>query len=101
MTWVVWVLGAVVLVGAGVGATYLPRARERDLRRRGAWSAARAAVDSATVSRDAAGHAVPDADDLLTRAELLVAGHGGARAAAEALDCAERADRMWRAAADG
>lgn len=101
MTWMVWVAGAVVLVGAGFGAAYLPRRRGLDLRRRTAWSAARAAVDSAVVSRDATTRDVPEADDLLARAELLVAGHGGPRAATEAAGCAERADRLWREAAGG
>ncbi len=100
MTWLIWVAGAVVLVAAGFGAAYLPRTRARDLRRRSAWSTARAAVDSAGVSRDAARRPVAEADDLYARAELLVASRGGAAAAAEAADCAARADRLWRAAAD-
>lgn len=100
MIWV-WAGGAVLLVAAGFGVTYLPRARSRALRRRTAWSAARAAIDSAAVSRDAAPHDVPEAGDLFARAELLTAGGGGEAAAEEAADCAERADRLWREAADG
>lgn len=99
MTWLIWVSGAVLLVAAGFGAAYLPRVRQRDLRRRTAWSAARAAVDSASVSRDATPHEVAEADELFARAELLVAARGGADAAGEATDCAARADRLWRAAA--
>ncbi|NBH12232.1 hypothetical protein GTY80_54460, partial [Amycolatopsis sp. SID8362] len=45
MTWVVWVLAAVVIAVAGFGAVAVPRWRERDERRRVAWSAARAAID--------------------------------------------------------
>jgi uncharacterized protein DUF6403 len=98
VTWLVWVVGAVVLVAAGFGAAYLPRARDRDERAGTGWSAARAAVASAAVSRDAA-REVPEADDLFARAELLIAGQGGPDAAAEATDCATRADRLWREAA--
>lgn len=99
MTWLVWVVGAVVLVAAGFGAAYLPRARDRDERAGTGWSAARAAVASASVSREAAAREVPEADDLFARAELLIAGQGGPDAAAEATDCATRADRLWREAA--
>jgi hypothetical protein len=98
--WVLWVVGVVALVAAGFAVTYLPRARVRGLRRRTAWSAARAAIDSASVSRDAAPD-VPEADELLTRAELLAAHRGGVAAAEEAADCAARADRLYREAAGG
>jgi hypothetical protein len=97
----VWVTGVVLLVAAGFAVAYLPRARSRALRERTAWSAARAAIDSAAISRDAAPHDVAEADDLFTRAELLAAGGGGAAAAEEAADCAGRADRLWREAARG
>lgn len=100
MIWL-WVVGTVLLVAAGFGVTYLPRARSRALRRRTAWSAARAAIDSAAISRDAAPHDVPEAEDLFARAELLAAGRGGEGAAEEAADCAERADLLWREATDG
>ena len=98
MIWV-WIVGAVLLVAAGFAAMYLPRARARALRQRTAWSAARAAIDSAAVSRDAAPGDVPEAEDLFARAELLAANGGGVAAAEEAGDCAERADRLWREAA--
>lgn len=98
MIWL-WVVGVVLLVAAGFGAVYLPRTRSRSLRRRTAWSAARAAIDSAAVSRDAAAADVPAAEELLTRAELLAASGGGVAAAEEAADCAERADRLWQEAA--
>lgn len=97
MVWL-WVVGVVVLVAAGFVVTYVPRARARGVRRRTAWSAARAAIDSACVSRDAAPE-VPEADELLARAELLAAHRGGVAAAAEAADCAARADRRYREAA--
>lgn len=99
MSWLPWVLGVAVLAAAGFGAAYLPRRRARNLQDRTAWSTARAALDSAAISRDATAHHVPAADELFARAELLVAGHGGTAAAAEAADCAERADRLWREAA--
>ena len=88
-------LGVVLLAAAGFGVAYLPRARARDLRRRTAWSAARAAITSATISRDAAPHEVPRADELLARAESVT---GGAGAAEEAADCARKADQLYREA---
>ena len=97
MIWV-WVAGVVLLVAAGFAAAYLPRMRARALRRRTAWSAARAAIASATISRDAAPDDVVEAEDLLAHAELLAANGGGVAAAEEAEDCAERADRLWREA---
>lgn len=100
MIWV-WVVGVVLLVVAGFGATFLPGTRSRDRRRRTAWSAARTAIDTAAISRDATAHDVPDAEDAFARAELLAAGGGGVAAAEEAAVCAERADRLWREAADG
>lgn len=95
----VWVAGAVLLVAAGFAAAYLPRTRARTLRRRTAWSAARAAIASAAISRDAAPDDVAEAEDLFAHAELLAANGGGLAAAEEAADCAERADRLWREAA--
>lgn len=88
-----------LLVVAGYGAVYLPRARSRSLLRRTAWSTARAAIAGAAVSRDAAPGDVPAAEELFVRAELLAATGGGVAAAEEAVDCAERADRLWREAA--
>lgn len=93
-----WVVGVVVLVVAGFAAAYLPRRRARALRQRTAWSAARAAIASAAVSRDAAPDDVPAAEDLFARAELLAAHGGGVAVAEEAADCAERADQLWREA---
>lgn len=94
-----WVVGVVLLLAAGFALAYLPRARSRALGERTAWSAARAAITSAAVSRDAAANDVPEADDLFARAELLAASGGGADAAREAAECAERADELWRAVA--
>jgi 3-deoxy-D-manno-octulosonate 8-phosphate phosphatase KdsC-like HAD superfamily phosphatase len=94
-----WVVGVVLLVAAGFVVTYLPRVRARTLRRRTAWSTAHAAIDSAAISRDGASGDVPTADELLTRAQLLAAHHGGLAAAREAADCAARADRLYQEAA--
>lgn len=101
MGWVPWVVGVVLLVVAGFAGAYLPRVRARGLDGRVAWSAARAAIGGAAVSRDAAPHEVAEADELLARAELLAAARGGVVAAREAVDCATRADRLWREAAGG
>ncbi len=100
MSWLPWVLGVVILVAAGFGAVYLPRRRARGLDERTAWADARAALDSAAISRDAAPLEVPVADDLYTRAELLIAGRGSVLAAGEATALAEKADRLWRGAAE-
>lgn len=99
--WWIWLTGAVLLVAAGAATTLVPRwqARERD--RRVAWSAARAAIDSAAVSRDAAGSRVAEAERLLRQAELIAAEHGGPDAARQAARYAERADLLWRAGQDG
>ncbi|ASW55573.1 DUF6403 family protein [Plantactinospora sp. KBS50] len=91
-----WLVGAVLLVAAGFLAVLLPRLRVRDGDRRVAWSGARAAIESATVSRDAAGAPLPEADRLLARAELLAAARGGADAARTAAGYARRADELWR-----
>ncbi|MEU8639749.1 DUF6403 family protein [Amycolatopsis sp. NPDC048633] len=101
MTGVVWVLAAVVIAVAGCGAVAVPRLRDRDLRRRTAWSAARAAIESATVSRDAAAGTRPEAEQLLARAETIAAAHGGPRAARAAEDHARRADALWQEATRG
>ena len=98
MTWVVWVLAAVVVAIAGAGVVAVPRLRDRDLRRRTAWSAARAAIDSAAVSRAAATAPQAEAEQLLAQAETIAAAHGGPRAAKTAHDNAVRADELWRAA---
>lgn len=95
-TLLVWLVGGVLLVGAGLATTLLPRWRERGQEHRTAWSTARAAIDSATVSRDAAATRVPEAEQLLARAELIAAGRGGASAARAAADHAREADGLWR-----
>jgi predicted negative regulator of RcsB-dependent stress response len=101
MTWLVWVLGAAVIAAAGVGVVAWPWWRDRDMRRRTAWSAARAAIDSAAVSRDAASSSQLEAEQLLARAETIAAAHGGTRAARTAEDHARRADALWQAAGRG
>ncbi|MFI5914263.1 DUF6403 family protein [Dactylosporangium sp. NPDC051541] len=95
-----WLIGAVVIAGAGFAAAYVPRARAAAHERAVAWSEARAAIGVAVVGRDAARTPVPEAEELLTKAEAIAAGRGGAAAAREAARCARAADRLWRAAAD-
>lgn len=99
--WVIWLTGGVLLVAAGTAAGLVPRWRAREHDRRVAWSAARAAIDSAQVSRDAAAHPVAEAERLMRQAELVAAAGGGADAARLAARYAERADRLWRAGRDG
>src|SRR3954470_13059196 len=98
MTWLIWSAGVVVLLAAGFAVAFLPWWRARDLDRRTAWSRARAAGDSASVSRDAGPVRVPEAERLLARAESVAADRGGVKAAEAVSDCAERADRLWREA---
>ncbi len=98
--WVIWLIGVAVLATAGYVASFLPRRRAQAMASRTAWSAARAEIETAGVSRDAAPIDVPEAEQLLTRAELIAARRGGAAAAASAADCARRADQLWRAAAN-
>ncbi|MBM2620752.1 hypothetical protein JIG36_35155 [Actinoplanes sp. LDG1-06] len=100
LSWWVWPVGVVLLCAAGVGSVLVPRLRAASLERRVAWSAARAAIDRAAVSRDAAPVTVEEAERLLAEAELVVAGGGGPAAARTATDHARRADSMWRAATD-
>ncbi|GAB3573844.1 hypothetical protein GCM10027445_33680 [Amycolatopsis endophytica] len=95
MTWLVWLIGAVVLVAAGV-AVVLPRGRRQE--RGAAWSLVRNAVDKATISRDAARRDVPEADQFLARAERMLADGGGPNAARAAAGYARHADRLWREA---
>ncbi|SCL27826.1 DUF6403 family protein [Micromonospora inyonensis] len=98
--WLIWLTGGVLLVAAGVAATLVPRLHTRERDRRVAWSAARAAIDSAAVSRDAAPHRVVEAEQLMSRAELIAAEGGGPDAARLAAGYAEQADRLWRAGHD-
>ena len=100
-SWPIWAVGAVLLVGAGFAAVAVPRLRAGELQRRTAWSTARAAIGTATVSRDACPVPVAEADQLLSRAELIAAGRGGRAAARTAAECAQRADALWRAAGRG
>jgi hypothetical protein len=94
----VWLFGGVLLLVAGLLTTLLPRHRQRARERRVAWSTARAAIGSAAVSRDATAERVPEAEHLLTRAELLAAAErGGTTAARTAAAHARRADELWRA----
>jgi hypothetical protein len=93
-----WLVGVLVLVVAGFAAVLVPHRRAVTERRRTAWSDARAAIGTASVSRDASPVRVPEAEQLLTRAELVEARRGGAAAAADAAGLARRADELWRAA---
>jgi hypothetical protein len=98
LTWLVWPIGGALIVAAGFAVVVVPRFRARERERLVAWSAARAAIESAAISRDAARGEVAEAERLLARAEALVADRGGTDAARTAVDCAERADALWRAA---
>ncbi|MDG4765039.1 DUF6403 family protein [Solwaraspora sp. WMMD406] len=99
-SWLVWPVGAALLVAAGLSTTWLPRRRARRRVSRTAWSAARAAIDSATISRDAARVRIPEAERLLAQAESIAADRGGPSAADTATGYAQRADHLWRRAAD-
>lgn len=96
----VWLIGGALLLAAGFIPAFVPRLRARRHTRQVAWSTARAAIDSATISRDAAARPVPQAEDLLTRAEWLASQHGGRSAARSAAEYARRADQLWREARD-
>ena len=100
-SWPIWTVGVVLLVGAGFVAVAVPRLREAAVHRRTAWSAARAAIDTAGISRDACPVQVAEAEQLLTGAELIAARRGGRAAAQAAAESAQRADRLWREAAHG
>jgi hypothetical protein len=101
MSWLIWPIGGLLLLAAGVLTVLLPRLRARTLVRATAWSSAHAAIDTATVSRDASPVRVGEAEQLLTRAELIAAARGGRSAARAATECAQRADRLWREATNG
>jgi hypothetical protein len=100
-SWPIWIVGVVVLAGAGFAAVAVPRLRAGELHRRTAWSAARAAIETAGVSRDACPVPVAEAEHLLTQAELIAGRRGGRAAAQTATGYAEQADSLWRAAARG
>jgi Family of unknown function (DUF6403) len=100
MSWLIWLIAAVVLLASGFVGAFLPWRRAQELRKRSAWSRARAAIDSASVSRDACLVTVPDAERLLARAESIAADRGGAKAAGMVSDCAAHADRLWQEARD-
>jgi hypothetical protein len=97
--WFGWLIGVVVLAVAGFAASLLPRRRAQAVASRTAWSAARAAIETAGVSRDAVPVEVPEAERLLMRAELIAARRGGPMAAESAAEFARQADQLWRAAA--
>lgn len=96
-SWLVWLGGGAVLLVAGFAAAVLPRRRAHDHGRRLSWSTARAAIDAASVSRDAAPRPVAEAEQLLTRAQALAADRGGRAAARSATEYARRADQLWQA----
>jgi len=98
LSWLGWVGGGVLLVAGGFLAAFVPVRRGHARERQIAWSAARAAIERATVSRDAAPVAVDEAEKLLARAELIAADRGGAGAARAAAGYAREADLLWRSA---
>lgn len=100
-SWPVWLIGCAVLLLAGLATALVPRWRARGQTRESAWLTAHAAIDSATVSRDAATVRSVEAEQLLARAEAISSGRGGPSAALEAASLARRADRLWRAADGG
>jgi hypothetical protein len=100
-SWLIWGVAGVVILVAGFGVALVPRLRARASDREVAWSTARAAIESAAVSRDACADRQAAAEEALARAEAIVVNGGGARAARTATEHAERADRLWRAAAGG
>ncbi|QFU89668.1 DUF6403 family protein [Amycolatopsis sp. YIM 10] len=97
-SWPIWLAGIVVLVAAGVMATFVPHARRRRQRRDEAWAAARSAIEAARIRRDACVATVPEADDLLAGAEAVAANGGGPHAAERAERDARRAGSLWREA---
>lgn len=98
LTWLIWTIGVLVLVAAGLWSTLVVRSRARRTGTDDATSVARAAVASAEVSRDACRRRIPTADELLQRATLMLADHPGAADADRASALAARADRLWQAA---
>ncbi len=96
--WPIWLIGCIVLLGAGFATALIPRYRARTYTQKNAWSAAHAAIDSATISRDASTIRIPEAEQLLSRAEGISAARGGRDAARTATEYAERANRLWQAA---
>lgn len=97
----IWLVGGVILLASGFGAALVPWLRARQRSRRIAWSTARAAIDSAAITRDAARDHHPEAEQLLARAEALAAAGGGPAAARNAAAYARRADRLWRETSGG
>lgn len=96
--WLIWLVGIAVLVTVGFAATFVPHVRRRRQRGDEAWAAARSAIETATIRRDACEATVTEADDLLARAEAIAAEGGGPDAAARAASDARRAGSLWREA---
>ena len=92
-----WAAGAVLLVLAGFAAVWVPHRRTVAERRRVAWVTAHAAIETASVSRDASPARLGEAEDLLSKAEQIAAHRGGPSAAESATELARRADQLWRA----
>ncbi|MBE7161972.1 MAG: hypothetical protein INR72_12065 [Williamsia herbipolensis] len=97
MQWWVWAIALVVLVGAGLGLGWTRTRRPAQERTHTAWADARAALESARISRDAA-DPLPEAERLLDRAEVLASHRGGRRAATTVQRLASDADRLFRVA---
>lgn len=96
--WWFWLGGVVVLLSAGLTTGWVLTRRRTELRSRVRWTQALTAVETAQISRDAAGPQ-PDTDALLARAEELITHHGGVSAATTVLELAGEADRRYRAGA--
>lgn len=100
-SWLIWLVGIVVLVAVGFAAAFVPQARRRRLRGDEAWAAARSAIETAVIRREACEATVPEAEDLLARAEASAAEGGGPGAAQRAERDARRAGSLWREAGGG
>jgi Family of unknown function (DUF6403) len=97
--WPVWLIGCLALIAAGSATAAVPRWRASAYTRQAAWAAARSAMESAAISRDAATTQVAEAEQLLAQAQTLAAARGGRSAANTAARYARRADELWRAVA--
>ena len=83
-----------LLVAGAWPVLHVRRRTTRRLRSASEFTA-RAAIEAARVSRDSDPRTVPEAEELLSRAELLLASSAGADAADRATELARDADRLW------
>lgn len=94
-TALIWLGGLLMVVVAGGWPVLLARRRTGRRRRSAAEFTARAAIATAQLSRDGSVFHDPVADELLARAELLIASTGGPDAADRAAELARQAERRW------